>query len=41
MRPDVYTDGNGCVIITTREPVSYTVAGRIIVIPPGYLTEVK
>lgn len=39
MKIDVYKDVRGCIIITTLEPVSYTVDGRIVVIPPGYVTD--
>lgn len=39
MKIDVTDDGRGNTLITTAEPVGYTVAGRLVVIAPGFVSD--
>lgn len=39
MRVDIQANKRGCILITTLEPVAYTVGATSIVIPPGYVSD--
>jgi len=39
MKIDVYEDGHGIKVIRTLEPLSYTVAGHIVTVPPGFTSD--
>lgn len=39
MKIDVYTDPHGIKVIRTLEQMSYTIGGRIVVIPPGFTSD--
>lgn len=39
MRVDIQADSRGCILITTLEPVAYTVGSSSVVIPPGYVSD--
>ena len=39
MRIDIDKDKHGCILIKTLDPVGYTVGGKSIIIPPGYVSD--